>query len=261
MSTDKIVSAAKLLADAWKSKEQIADFPADFKPADRAEAYAIQDEMAKLLGYEVAGWKLGVSSPGGLKALNMDGPVPGRMFKRDVKDSPAEWSKADFVGPVMEPEFAFNTKADIVPREAAYTEVELAPLADLYCAIEIAGNRAAMPAPPAFDGMMMIADDGGNAAFVVGPKIENWQDVDIPAVPCTLEFDGALGAESLSGEARCQPIWVLTWLANDLSARGITLPAGSWVSTGSGTKPTPLGDAIETVGVFGELGKVVVKLV
>ncbi len=258
MSTDKIARAAKLLADAWRDKYQIKEFPADLRPADRAEAYAIQDEMANLLGNEVIGWKLGVTAPAGLKGLNMDGPVPGRMFKPTFAETPAVMKRSDFINPVMEPEFAFRLTADIAPRAEPYTQEFLAAIAVLHLAIEVAGQRFV---PPQFDGMMMIADDGGNAAFVAGPQIPGWQNLDLKGTRSELYFDGELGAESLAGDDRCEPLWVLEWLANDLSARGITLPAGSWVSTGSGTKPTPLGDHSETIAVFGDLGKVALTLV
>ena len=258
MDTAKIAKAAKMLADAWRDKYQIKEFPADLRPANRADAYAIQDEMARLLGYEVIGWKLGMTAPAGLKASNMDGPIPGRMFKVHFAEGPATMKRSDFINPVMEPEFAFRLTADITPREEPYTREFLAAVAVLHLAIEVAGQRFV---PPQFDGMMMIADDGGNAAFVAGPQVPGWQNMDLPGIASELYFDGELAAETLTGDARCDPLWVLEWLANDLSARGITLPSGSWVSTGSGTKQMPLGDHKETIASFAGLGKVALTLV
>lgn len=258
MGNTKTARAAELMANAWRDKVQIKDFPADLRPATRAEAYAIQDRMAELMGFEVIGWKLGVTSPNGLKTLKMDGPVPGRMFAPFFAQSPATMKKADFIDPFMEPEFALRLTADVTPRKEPYTREFLAAISTLHLAIEVAGVRVAQPQ---FDGLMMIADDGGNAAFVVGPQIPNWTTMDLRKVASTLEFDGKLGAPTLSGDDRCDPLWVLEWLANDLSARGITLSKGAYVSTGSGTKPTALGAASETVAVFEGLGKVKLTLV
>ena len=48
-------------------------------------------------------------------------------------------------------------------------------------------------------------------------------------------------AEGLTGDARCDPVWVIAELINDLSRRGIGpgLRAGEIVSTGAIIPPRP----------------------
>jgi 2-keto-4-pentenoate hydratase len=254
MTNDKITRAAELMAAAWREKRHVRDFPADLRPATRAEAYAIQDKMAALLGFEVIGWKLGMTSTNALKKME---PVPGRMFAPFFAQSPATMRKVDFVDPFIEPEFAFRLTADVAPRKEPYTREVMAAIAVLHMAIEVAGVRVPQPQ---FDGLMMIADDGGNAAFIAGPIVPNWAKIELRKVPSYLEFDGVRAAETLTGDDRCDPLGILVWLANDLSKRGIALLKGSWVSTGSGTKPTALGSHSRAVAVFEGIGKVELTL-
>ncbi len=254
MTTEKCARAAELLAGAWREKRQIKDFPSDLRPADRAEAYAIQDRMADLLGFDVIGWKLGMTSTNALKKTE---PIPGRMFAPFFAQSPATMRKADFIDPMIEPEFAFRLTADVPARAEPYTREYMAAVAVLHMAIEVAGVRVPQPQ---FDGLMMIADNGGNAAFVAGPMVPNWAKLDLPRIVSRLEFDGERGAESLSGDDRCDPLGILVWLANDLSKRGIGMAKGCWVSTGSGTKPTALGSHAKAVAVFEGVGTVELTL-
>ena len=53
---------AQNLANAWVSGGTIALPIAANAPATRADAYAIQDRMAELIGSQVSGWKIGRAS-------------------------------------------------------------------------------------------------------------------------------------------------------------------------------------------------------
>ena len=121
---------------------------------------------------------------------------------------------------------------------------------------EIADNRVAMASPQP---LTMIADNGGYAAYVVGPAVKNWRDVDFAAVPVDLVIDGEVAAEGLTGEFRIDPIDVVVWTINDLSRRGYGMAAGDLISTGSATVPTDMSVGSEAIGRFQGLGEVRVK--
>lgn len=254
MNSDKIARAAALLVEAYKSHKQLPGLPDDCRPAERAEAYAIQDAMARGLGLTVAGWKLGMSAPVTMKQFGVDAPVPGRIFGECVHANGATIAAGQYNGPKVEPEFAVRLKAALPPREKAYTRADVEAATDtiLLC-FEIADNRA-VPAKP--DPMTMIADNGGFAAYVVGPAVANWRKVDFKATPVDLLIDGTLAAKGLEGEARIDPIDVALWTANELSRRGHGLAAGDLISTGSATVPTPMKVGSSAVGQFPGLGEV-----
>ncbi len=257
MSGDKIVQAVRLLADAWRNHTQMSELPAELVPGDRAEAYAMQDAMARELGFSVAGWKLGMSAPAVMRQFNVTEPVPGRIFRECVHEDGAAIAAGGYTGPKVEPEFAVRLKNGLPARSGLYShaDVEAATEAILLC-LEIADNRIAM-APP--QPLPMIADNGGFAAYVVGPVVENWREVNFAEVPVDLIIDGEVAAKGLEGEGRIDPLDVVLWTANNLSQRGYGLAAGDLISTGSATVPTPMAVGSEAIGRFEGLGEVRVR--
>jgi len=254
MNSDKIARAAALLVEAWKNHERLPGLPEDCRPVTRAEAYAIQDAMADGLGLTVAGWKLGMSAPATMRQFGVDEPVPGRIFRECVFPDGATIAAGHYGGPKVEPEFAVRLKAALPPRDEAYGRADLVAATDaiLLC-FEVADNRAA-PAKP--DPLTMIADNGGFAAYVVGPAVTNWRDVDFKTTAIELLIDGKPAAKGLEGEFRVDPIDVALWTANHLSKRGHGLAAGDLISTGSATVPTLMQVGSSALGRFVGLGEV-----
>ncbi|MBL6929521.1 MAG: hypothetical protein ISR44_10150 [Rhodospirillales bacterium] len=257
MTPEKIARAAQLLSDAYKRHQQLSEIPEDCCPVEREDSYAIQDAMAENLGLTCAGWKLGMSAPGTMAQFNVTAPVPGRIFKECVFEDGATIPAGHYAGPKVEPEFAVRLKDDLPAREAEYTYAEVEAATDaILLGIEIADNRFAMPTPQP---MPMIADNGGFAAYVVGPEVANWRDVDFVAAPVDLIIDGEVAAPGLTGEFRIDPIDVVVWTINHLSRRGYGMVAGDLISTGSTTVPTAMDVGSEAIGRFEGLGEVRVK--
>jgi len=63
-----------------------------------------------------------------------------------------------------------------------------------------------------------------------------------------------IGANVLGG-----PLIALTWLANELSAQGVTLRAGQVVTTGTCIVPLDVAPGDALTGDFGALGRVSVR--
>ncbi len=257
MSGEKIVQAARLLADAWRNHTQMAALPAELTPEDRVEAYAIQDAMARELGLSVAGWKLGMSAPATMRQFGVTEPVPGRIFRECVYENGATIPAGIYSGPKVEPEFAVRLKNGLPARSGLYSRFDIEAATDciLLC-FEIADNRVAMSPPQP---LPMIADNGGFAAYVVGPEVKNWREVNFAEVPVDLIIDGEVAAKGLEGEGRIDPLDVLLWTANNVSQRGYGLAAGDLISTGSATVPTLMSVGSEAVGKFEGLGEVRVR--
>src|SRR3546814_6882211 len=62
MIEDKTAQAARLLLDSRNHRRPIEALPEYCRPATTAQAYAIQDAVADLLG-PVGGWKVGAKGP------------------------------------------------------------------------------------------------------------------------------------------------------------------------------------------------------
>jgi 2-keto-4-pentenoate hydratase len=153
----------------------------------------------------------------------------------------------------MEAEFAVRLEIAFPAQEKPYTRIDVEPHAALFLAIEIADSRFAQPTPP--DTLKMIADNGGGAAWVLGPAIPNWRDIDFMTTPARLVVDGKVAGEALTGDGRIDPIDVALWAVNHLSQRGLGLATGAYLSTGTASKPV-LMTGTECVADFGPLGDV-----
>ena len=73
-------------------------------------------------------------------------------------------------------------------------------------------------------------------------------------IPFDASIDGGDELPNAPRERRKEPLEVLTWLANDLSGRGIGLRAGQIVTAGVAVRPVPMGRS--AVAVIGNLGRV-----
>ncbi len=224
--TGKSETLALLLGGARRTGTLIEALPAAFMPADAAEAYAVQDAVARALG-TVAGWKVGASSP-------FAEPNCAPLFAELMAPSPAQWPAARFHRRGVEAELAFRFGKSLPERPAGYNDDEVWEAIDtLHVAIEIVESRFANF--PATDKLLQLADNQNNGAFCVGAPIGNWRGLDFLRQPSILIIDGKEKAKAIGGNAAGHPGRLLTWLANHCAARGYGLAAGDIVTTGSHT--------------------------
>ena len=273
MNGIKATRAAKLLSAAWRDHRQISGLPDDLKPETRAEAYEIQDELARLLGFDVAGWKVGMSSPASSRITGFDEPIPGRLFSQTLAQSPAAFSANTFVSPMVETEFAFRLLASLPARVKPYSRNDVAAVAALHLAIEIGDFRVASllnaftgnsqssgdDTTVSMEPLPWIADNGGGGGFVVGPEIRKWHELDLKNQVVELRIDNELTASSLKDDDRCDPLGVLQWTVNHLSQRNIGLDADAYVTTGTATTPILVSAGVAVTARFGDLGEVHVR--
>jgi 2-keto-4-pentenoate hydratase len=230
---------AGLLAAARREGRQVA--PPHDLPADAAEGYAVGEEVAALLGWERAGWKVAATTPGMQRRLRASEPTRGPIYARFVMGSPAVIAHAPLLDPIVECEVLLRLDHPLPPREAPWTarEVEAAIGAALG-GIEVAECRFPMDALPAMPAI--LADGAGNGHYVVGPEIPGWRGADLAAMPVALEVDGIRRRTGSGADAMGHPFRVLLWLAEALRRRGEGLAAGDLVSTGTCTgmlRPAP----------------------
>ena len=214
------------------------------------------------LGWEGAGWKVGAASLDVRKAENIPEPSPGRLFTRSVMNSPAEVPSEFFVNyRLCESEFAFQFGVDFPVREAPYTEADVrAGVEYLAPVIEIGDSvfEDWYSLSGYFGGMY---DNAGGAAFVIGDKIKNWQDIDLPNASLDLYVNDSYIKSGQGFQAMGHPITSATWMINWLRERGRYVKAGEYISTGTCTGHcfVQVGDLVSVD--FGELGLVEAKFV
>lgn len=251
-------AASALLLAHWRDRTVLPVLPGALRPADRGEGYAIQARLERH-GPPLWGWKIAATSAAGQHHIGVNGPMAGRLLAAMVHPDGAELSLAGNRMRVAEIEFAFRMGRDLPPRAEAYDETTvLDAAATLHLAIEVPDSRYAdfvtVGAP------QLIADNACAHQFVLGPEaLPGWRGLDLAAHPVIARLGrgaerGGVGANVLGG-----PLIALTWLANELSAQGVTLRAGQVVTTGTCIVPLDVepGDAL--TGDFGALGRVSVR--
>lgn len=257
----KIEKLAAALAAAWRDGTTIPLPDAAEAPASRAEAYAVQDRMAELLGERVVGWKVGAAIEAVQRLEGHDGPIPGRLFASRVFDSPATVPGARFAGYKVECEFGFRFTRDLPANRPNLTPKSVVEVLTFHSAIELAGSRYV----PGTGGRPSrthdtIADNGGGGAFVFGPAVANWRAIDFARLPIDPRIDDGAAIQVYQGELRRNPIAIAAETINDLAVRGVAFKTGDYLSTGSLTMPKPIGRGQSFVARFGELATLVVKL-
>ena len=110
-------------------------------------------------------------------------------------------------------------------------------------------------------GPAQIAADNTFAAwFVLGPKVEGWEKVDLPHQPVRVWKNKAVAAEGTGANALGDPRLALTWFANERSKRGGGLKAGEIITTGTCITPLEIASGDAIVADFTGLGQVSVTL-
>ena len=258
LDENQIAAASRTLHDHWRAGTKLAGLKQEFRPSDRAEAYAIQKRIENYSSGKLFGWKIAATSEAGQKHINVEGPMAGRILSETVIPDGGTASMAGNEMRVAEPEFAFRLATDLPPRSSPYSVAEvLDAVSTLHPAIEIPDSRFAdfVSAGAA----QIIADNACAHLFVLGgPATSNWRALDLveerPVI--TLRGKQFIGhGRNVLGDPRI----ALTWLANELRQLGVTLRAGEVVTTGTCHPPLPIqsGDVCEAD--FGVLGKVSVR--
>ena len=252
---------AERLAGAWQRAGHVEGVPESQLPDDREEAYFVQDEFARLVEEPLSGWKAGATSP---RMRELDGHedlIPGRIFLSTAwRGTTVEIDAALPRNPRVETEFAFRLTRRFPPSGEPRAPEELAEAAVLHPALEIIGDRLVLPgAPPWRRSLGVVADNGGGFGFVFGEAVPDWRGFDLARFPIAFRVDGGRPAPNFPEEERCVPEAALADLVNHLSARGIAVEEGMFLSTGAAAVPQPVTGGSEAVADFGELGSIRVR--
>lgn len=160
------------------------------------------------------------------------------FFEGMVRESPAEFSAAEFNFCVVEAEVAFRMGRELALVSEARSEAEVLDAVEAaFLAIEAPNIRYA-EGPRA--GLPSIAADGiGAQALILGPEIGGWRERDLAELELVIEANGEQVAEGRAKEERPDPTGTLTRFANALSEQGRTVEAGQVITTGAAALVAP----------------------
>lgn len=182
---------------------------------------AVQAEVVRQLGAEVAGWKVAIRPDG----LPVSAPLLRHLLVRGGVDGPPQR------GSGIEVEIAFRLKTDLPPRpEAPYARHEILEAIDgVLVGVEIIRSRLDNPSGAPFP--LFLADNLGNGSYVAGAETGLIEGLE--RARCTIGMDGAVIHDAPGGHPNGDPLTPLLAYASRQSDRMGGLRAGQIVTTGS----------------------------
>ena len=254
------LQAASQLWRHWQEGSTLDQLPEHCRPLSRAAGYAIQARLPEASGREVLGWKIAATSAAGQAHINVSGPLAGRIFSGQVLAAGAEVPAKGNRMRVAETEMAFMMGQNLPARDTPYTEQEvMAAVRGLHPSIEIPNSRFAefTQAGEA----QLLADNACAHQFMLGQAAaDGWRTLDLSSHPVHAQVtrrDGSRWTRQGSGAAVLgDPRTALTWLVNELSAIGVGLKAGQFVTTGTCMVPLEISEGDSVLADFGPLGTI-----
>lgn len=205
---------------------------------DIEAAYAVQKALmeasttsAWTLG-PLTGWKCGATSVKGYQGAGLKEPLRGPLFGVAMHGNGATVKPLITYPAAVEAEFGFVLRNRLPSKATAYTPQDLwQAVGEVVCCIEVVGLRLGAPDTPF---LAKIADFALNHAVVKGTVIPGEKaPKDLDKVAVSLQVNGKEVANATGAAVLDHPINSLTWLANHLAARGLTLEPGQLVITGA----------------------------
>jgi 2-keto-4-pentenoate hydratase len=230
-----IESGAHFLAEARIRHERLAELPGQARPKTIDEAYQCQEllagELTRHYGGYVAGYKIACTNALAQKLLNLDHPFHGKLISSTCFDSPARVKAGDFFMRVMEAEFGFLMARDLPPGSQPLEREEVAAaVAGVLPSIEIVDSR--FTSWTTVGTPSLIADNACHGAWIKGPLVTDWRQIDLAAQEVQLIVNGQVVQRGSGSAVLGHPLTALQWLANTLSARGLGLKKGQHITTG-----------------------------
>ena len=163
--------AAKILAEATRSRTLINRLPVDIRPVNSEDGKAIAEAALDLIDKEVVGWKIGYASIAERRDME-NVPVPGRLLQGSILQSPANIHLSELNHTLIEAEIALVLGSDMPARDTLYTPEEAKEaVSSAHVAIEIADPRYKDFNEP--ENAEFIADNACSRFVVVGPEVPN----------------------------------------------------------------------------------------
>ncbi|SEG86170.1 fumarylacetoacetate hydrolase family protein [Marinobacterium lutimaris] len=221
-----------LLSQAWTTGPSLsAEQAKELAPKDFPEAYSIQQQVGKALGwFDAEGpkfWKLG-----GPKGGSTGAGVPISLVRQVPADIPVQLFSDDACNfTALEVELAVRLGQPLEP--GCTLEDACAAVAEVYLAIEVCDLRAEnwQELPPTY----RLADQQMSRGFLLtGTPLSGWRD-ELKQISPTISINDTLISEGLLSHPQDHPLAALPWLANLSAAlydaplsEGTVIATGTW---------------------------------
>lgn len=214
-----------LFNTAYRSHSSIPSVPPQLEPVSLEDAYAAQENFLKLTGASIGGWKVGSKSDSGpINCAPL--PLPG------IHQNGALLKRNDYPVLGLELEITFCFSRDFKPRKSAISEQEVRQsIGAIGSSIELVSSRiAGWPKVPP---LVQLADLQNHGALLIGERIAYRDDFPFQSLAAHLTINDKDIFNGIGTNPAGDPRRLLGWLVNHCSQRGIAIPAGTVITTGS----------------------------
>jgi 2-keto-4-pentenoate hydratase len=235
LSDLEVLDVAMRIADGRRDRH-VVKLPDLLQTRDWGSIEKVIVELDRQVGRTGVGWKVGAASNEIREAEGLPSPSPGRIYEGTVFDSGAILAPELFINyRNIEAEFGFEMNCDFPSRSESYGLDEvLSGIKSLFPALEL-GDSVFMDWYGSSGYYGTCLDNGGSAAFVMGRKVENWNEIDLVEGGMNLFFNDTYLKSGIGRAAMGHPVTSLTWMINWASQHGFTVRAGEVISTGTCT--------------------------
>lgn len=218
---------AERLAAGWQSGIAFAELPHALIPTSAEAAYAAQAQLLIARGTSIGAWKVGAKGP--------DAPIQGSPLPQSgLHFHGATLPQRAFRPLGLELEIAFCFGRAFAARAQAYDAAEvLGGIAYMAAAVEIVTSR--FHEWPAVDRFAQLADLQNHGALVMGEVVAYRADFPFVAPSLSFTVNSRSVVDGTPANPAGDPRRLLPWLVNHATQRGMTLPSGTLVTTGSYT--------------------------
>jgi 2-keto-4-pentenoate hydratase len=222
------------------------------------EAYRVQQELVRrraVEGAQIAGRKIGLTSPAVQRQLGVDQPDYGVLFDDMAYADGATVPVERLLQPKVEAEVAFVLTADLTGQLGLH-DVRAA-VGGVLPALEIVDSRVADWDITIVD---TVADNGSSGLYVLGQEPRSLDEVEPRDVTMTMTVDGGLVSTGNGAACLGDPLAALLWLARLAARNGDPLRAGQVVLSGALGPMAPVDAGNEIRAEIEPLGSVSVRI-
>ena len=252
---------AAVLWGLWQAGEAIADLPEDCKPGNESEGQNAQIYFPELAQDTLRGWKIAATSSGGQNHINVSHPLEGPYLASKTHDSGTTLSMTGNNMAVAEAEFAFVFGRSLPSRNEPYSQEEILDSVDsLVPSLEFPDSRILNYRDAGAAGL--LADCACARDCVLGPATtEDWKNINLAECEVQLIVNDEVVTSGTGADALESPLVALEWVVNQLSARGIAIETGQFITTGVCGLPSPIRSGDRVTSDLGRFGTATATLV
>ena len=223
---------AERIVELFRCRRPTEILPAEVYPTSLEEAYAIRcafQEIEEATGRgEIAGYKIGLTTPVMQRLCGIAEPCYGAIFAREVYHRRAELRADDYCRIGVETEIVLRLGDDLAQGGDAG---HVAAVESAAAAIELIEDLRYDYR--CLDAAAMVAGNVWSAGAVLGAPVTGWQASDLAQATARLSINGREIGRGAGSDVMGHPLNALAWLAGKLADAGTPLRRGMIVMTGS----------------------------